>query len=213
MSRFKIRNLSEDLSKYTGKGVKIGVIDTWLSPIVRAKYKINYKDFIGCRTDHPHGTYIVNIIFKNAPNVEMYYCRVFNYDKARIERINSALKYLLIKDLDILNCSFGTKLYNYEFEKLLRLHVNNNTLVFAPMCGHEYLWPHSIRGIISVGALYRDNNADLYCNDVFRVYEYVNKDFLLSGRSMACAYAASIGCLMREKYLGISRKGFLDKIS
>ncbi|GEK34372.1 S8 family peptidase [Kurthia sibirica] len=104
---------------YTGKNVKIGIIDSEIS--ARSELKIvGGKSFIssdGVKDYADHGTFVAGIINAKpasnsnvmgiAPSAELYSLSVLETDGASIEYIVAALNYAIEQKLDVLNISLG----------------------------------------------------------------------------------------------------------
>lgn len=120
----------ELFSGYTGREVKIGIIDSGVNPAhphvggVAGGVRISsgeadsndYLDYIG------HGTAVAGAIREKAPDAELYAVKVF--DRAlttNIEAIINAIDWCVGNEMDLINLSLGT--VNFEHREIIELAV------------------------------------------------------------------------------------------
>lgn len=121
--------LRECLATGTGKGVKVGILDSGVAsdlPLLNGRVISNYE-VIEDRYQRPrvvaidkgvdvieHGTACAYIIHRHAPDAELYSVRVIGHShSATSSKLLSALEFAVEQKWDILNLSLGTE-SNYE---------------------------------------------------------------------------------------------------
>jgi subtilisin family serine protease len=152
----------EPFAAYTGRGVKIGVIDSGVNPAhphvggVAGGARIssgeadssNYLDYIG------HGTAVAGVIREKAPDAQLYAVKVF--DRAlttKIEAIIKAIDWCVENEMDVINLSLGT--VNHEHREMIEQAVERaaekRTVLVAAreMLGKPSL-PGCLRSVIGV---------------------------------------------------------------
>ncbi|TAA72837.1 S8 family peptidase [Planococcus salinarum] len=131
-------------SGYTGKGVKIGVIDSGISPHPDLKIaggvsivgdSPSYYDVNG------HGTHVAGIIgaLDNsigivgvAPESELYAIRVFGQDNTGfLSDVISGIDWAISNEMDIINMSLGTAEDSELFQHVIRKAAADNILIIA----------------------------------------------------------------------------------
>lgn len=113
--------MSFDFLAYTGKGVKVAVIDDGICPQcdeigniaggirieIDAQCHVIYKDQYICE-DITHGTMCAAIILKRDPDVELYSVSILNADLcADIKSLIAAIYWAIDNEMDIINLSLG----------------------------------------------------------------------------------------------------------
>ena len=113
----RIKGAPDQFAAYTGRGVKVGIIDSGVNPAhphvggVAGGVRISpgegdsndYLDYIG------HGTAVAGAIREKAPDARLYVVKVF--DRAlttNIETIVKAIDWCVEKEMDVINLSLGT---------------------------------------------------------------------------------------------------------
>jgi subtilisin family serine protease len=122
----------EPFSTYTGRGVRVAIIDSGVNPAhphvggVAGGTRItasetdssnNYLDFLG------HGTAVAGAIREKAPDAELYAVKVF--DRAlttNIEAIIKAVDWCVDNQIDVINLSLGT--VNVEHREAIEIVVS-----------------------------------------------------------------------------------------
>lgn len=126
------KTTAEPFSGYTGRGVKVGIIDSGINPAHphvggvaggtritagEADSSNDYLDFIG------HGTAVAGAIREKAPDAQLYAVKVF--DRAlttNIEAIIKAIDWCIESEMDVINLSLGTA--NSEHREVIEWAVS-----------------------------------------------------------------------------------------
>jgi subtilisin family serine protease len=146
---------------YTGRGVKVAIIDSGVNPAhphvggVRggarisageADSSIDYLDYLG------HGTAVAGAIREKAPDAFLYAVKVFDRAlKTNIETIIKAIDWCVVNRMDVINLSLGTA--NVEHRTLIEQAViraaERGTVIVAAreMAGKPSL-PGCLRSVI-----------------------------------------------------------------
>lgn len=191
--------------RYTGKGVKVAVIDNGVKKITDKLNVTGGFDFINNSstsysdniTDN-HGTYVASVIAGKscgiAPFVDLYSLKVkIDGSEDSYNQLIKALDWCLDNNIDIVNISFGfTSLTKTQLEvlelKCKKLYDNNITIVAA--CGDNgasgagVSYPALFDCVFGIGSTNLDFSKDLNSS-----YGY-GLDFTCFGKSIA-AYNTS----------------------
>jgi len=184
-------NTMDILDKYTGKGIKVAIIDNGFDishPEIKdniiATISVDENGNISNDVGHDnnyeyHGTAVAGIIAANinnkgirgiSPNVELILIKmpkIIN-DSTEIELFKQAVKY----NADIINCSWGT----YDVSETVKDYINDIStnarngkgviIVFSSGNDNKDMGndESSIKNIIGVGATNKDNLRTVYSN-------------------------------------------------
>lgn len=127
---------------YTGKNVKIGIIDTGIeSQHSDLKNQIDYyKDFTGTGLQDTvgHGTAVASLISAElsstgivgiAPHSRLYIAKALTERGGNYDHLVSALSELVSMNLDIINMSLGGTYNDTRIEQLIKKATENGTIV------------------------------------------------------------------------------------
>jgi subtilisin family serine protease len=148
---------------YTGRGVKVGIIDSGVNPAhphvggvaggagisaSKADFTTDYLDYIG------HGTAVAGAIREKAPDALLYAVKVF--DRAlttNIESIIKAIDWCIEKGIDVINLSLGTVNLQHreKLETAVARAAEKGTVIVAAheMSGQPSL-PGCLRSVVGV---------------------------------------------------------------
>lgn len=159
---------------YTGKGVKIAVLDSGVAThselsvsggISMVDYTTSYAD------DNGHGTHVMGILNAKhdnrgltgvAPDAEVYAVKVIDQGgEGTIEDIAEGIAWAVQNDMDIINMSIGTFHNSEILTTVIGLAVANGTIVVASAgnegvytgSGENMTYPARLSSVISVGAV------------------------------------------------------------
>lgn len=157
------KTTAEPFTGYTGRGIKVGIIDSGVNPAhphvgdVAGGARItssvtdspnDYLDYIG------HGTAVAGAIREKAPGALLYAVKVF--DRAlttNIEAIIRAIDWCIEKEIDVINLSLGTVNIEHreKFETTVARVAEKGTVIVAArdMSGQPSL-PGCLRSVIGV---------------------------------------------------------------
>jgi subtilisin family serine protease len=200
--------MAEPFDGYTGRGVKIAIIDSGVNPAhphvagVAGGIRISpsgesspdYLDFSG------HGTAVAGAIREKAPDALLYAVKVFDRElTTNIETIIRAIEWAVAENMSVINLSLGTNNSGHK-EKLQRVvesAVRNDIAIVSargmPESGQPLL-PGCFPEVIGVG-------LDWECpRDAFKVIESDGERLFL-----ASGYPRDIPGVPRElNFSGIS---------
>lgn len=208
-----------DNNKYTGKRVKIAVIDSGIDTHNELLVRdwIDFSDRVdGYKpTDNSgHGTSIAGVIGARingvglvgiASDAELYSVKVLNSNnEASISTIIKALEWCIDNKMDVINMSFGMNSYSKILEKEIKKVYNNNIILVASS-GNEkdkVQYPAAYDDVISVGSVNKNLQASTFSDnrdsdfvapgeDVYTT-NYVGSYLTMSGTSISAAHITGI---------------------
>lgn len=158
-----------------GDNQKIALIDSGISKFQNIKSTLHTSLLDSNDDDIGHGTMMLSIIkgFNNdiigiAPNADVLSIKVTNKDGTmKPNSVVDAIQLAIDNKCSIINLSFGTYVYNEDINKIIKEAINKNITVVAAAGDYmhnELLFPASISGVISVGALAKDGKPWHYSN-------------------------------------------------
>ncbi|OPJ56463.1 S8 family peptidase [Alkalithermobacter paradoxus] len=217
---------------YTGKGVKIAIIDTGvdknhedikiLGGASFVDYTSSYND------DNGHGTHIAGIIgAKNndfgvvgvAPDSEIYAVKALNSDGiGYISHIIAGIDWAITNKMDIINLSLGSNTHSLALKSAVDRAYDNGILVVAA-AGNERVitYPAMYDSVIAVSAIDSLNNIasfsaigreiEVSAPGVSILSTHLNNKYKkLSGTSMASGYVTGNIALLIEANRNSSHK-------
>lgn len=215
---------------YTGKGVKIAIIDSGISlhdDLVISggqsfvDYTTSYND------DNGHGTHVAGIIgskdnligYKGvASDAELYAVKAFSSDgKAYLSDIFAGIDWSITNGMDIINMSLGAQVGSPAFRTILDTAYENGILFVAAAgndgtgSGDTIDYPARYESVIAVGAVDQQKNlasfsstgpsVELVAPGVGIHSTYLNGGYAsLSGTSMAAPYVSGYLALLKQAY-------------
>ena len=152
----------EPLAGLSGRGVRVGVIDSGVNPAhphvmgVAGGVAISpqgeteiYLDYLG------HGTAVAAAIREKAPEALLYAVKVFDRTlSTNIDTIVRAMEWCIARQMQVINLSLGTwnPSHRERFEQLLgRAAASGVVLVAAQEVSGQALLPGCLTPVISVG--------------------------------------------------------------
>lgn len=213
----------------TGKNVRLGIIDSGISPhsdlkIAGGASFIDYTQSF--HDDHGHGTHVAGIaaalnnnfgVRGVAPDVELYALKAFsNEGKGRVSSLVNALQWAIDHDLDLVNMSLGTQADSNTLK--LAIERASKELLVVTSAGNDGTgagdtvdYPAAYPQTIAVAAI--DENlrhasfsstgpaVDISAPGVSIVSTYRNGGYArMSGTSMAAPYVSGMAALLMEAY-------------
>ncbi|MDF1507064.1 S8 family serine peptidase [Robertmurraya sp. DFI.2.37] len=171
-------------SNFTGKGIKIAVIDTGVSQnhedilIAGGKSFVNYTNFI--EDDNGHGTHVIGIIGakKNDKGIigvaydsKIYALKALNHEGiGYLSSIISAIDWAIENQMDIINLSLGIDQPSFLLQNVVERAVSQNITVVASVgnagtkAGDEdtVTYPARYQSVIGVGAIDENNQRAIF---------------------------------------------------
>lgn len=163
---------------YTGKGVKVAVLDSGISPhkelnikggVSTVKYTKLWYD------DYGHGTHVAGIIAAQpgikkvngmdvvgvAPDVELYAVKVMDrWGQGDLLDILKGIEWAIENDMDIINMSFGSESESQLFKEMLDRAYEQGILLVSASGNegndHPVIYPAKFDSVIAVSSVEKD---------------------------------------------------------
>jgi subtilisin family serine protease len=168
-------------SNYTGKGIKIGFLDTGIDynhPELAPNYKGGY-DFVNSDNDpmddNGHGTHVAGIlagarngkgIVGAAPDAEIYAIKVSDArGKGSFSGLVKGINWSIENGMDIVTMSITGKGGSKALAKAVDTAYNEHGLVLVAAVGNgsgDVLYPAAYEQVIGVGSVTRDNKLSSF---------------------------------------------------
>ena len=159
------------INKYTGKGIRVGIVDSGIQNINHPDIKDNIiggwnfsldrkkKNDIG--SNIYHGQAVASVITSIAPDVEIVVAKVLDYFGEGTPRITAkGIRYCIEQHCDIINCSIaGTK--DRELEKAVKEAFEAGIIIVASSGNtgdNKKHYPACYENVITVGAMDKEGN-------------------------------------------------------
>lgn len=169
---------------WTGKGVKVGIIDTGIRtdhPDLRVAGGISFvENSISYEDDEGHGTHVAGIIgaldneigtVGAAPESELYAIKSLNNEgNGNLSDVIAGIDWAIQNNLDVINLSLTSDTGSYFLELVLEEAYNRGILVIAAS-GNAYtalpsnvdvLYPARYGSVIAVGAVNSSNKKSTF---------------------------------------------------
>ncbi|MCI9616545.1 MAG: S8 family serine peptidase [Eubacterium sp.] len=227
---------ADKVESISDKKVKVAIIDSGIDGIsgINVKARIDLTDKDGKRNSFMedftgHGTSVAGIISGNAgqnsvqginSNVELYSAKVLD-DKnvAPISRVVEAIYWAIEQKVDIINLSFGTKVYSRVLEQAIEKAYKENIILIAAAgnSGNEVEYPAAFRQVIAVGGInaegeISDNSVIAEGIELMAPGEMVKTVGAFGGvtaadgTSMATPHVTAIASILLEKDYAVSNE-------
>lgn len=173
-------NLNE-AAEYTGKYVKVAVLDTGInlnSNDLNVVSGVSFVDGVSSYDDdNGHGTMVAEIIAGQqndigitgiAPDVELYSVKVLDSNgKGYYENVMKGLAWAVQNHMDVVCMSFGGSLYKETFENVVN-DAYDNGLIMVAASGNSALdtvnYPAGFKKVVCVGATDQNDNVASFSN-------------------------------------------------
>lgn len=209
---------------YTGKGIKVAVLDTGLNPShedIQAQTHV-IDENIGSEDTNGHGTHVAALIGAKgnnglggvgvAPDAEIISLKVIGERTGTTDTIIAGIQKAIECDADIINLSLGSVVYHGLFERKVMEAYEAGIAVFGAAGNdgsNSYYYPAAFQGAIMVGALDKSNQRAAFSNHSSAV-RYVapgasivsatingsNRYSALNGTSQATPITAGIAAIL-----------------
>lgn len=215
---------------YTGKGVKVAVIDSGISPhedlvIAGGKSFVDYTT--SYYDDNGHGTHVAGIIAARdngfgingvASEAELYAIKSFNQNGTTyLSNIIAGIDWAISNDMDIINLSLGAQVGTVAFQNMVDKAYNEGILLVAAAgndgtgLGDTVDFPARYSSVIGVGAIDQQNShatfsstgpsIEVVAPGVSILSTFSNGSYAsLDGTSMATPFVAGYLALLKQAY-------------
>lgn len=211
---------------FTGKGMRVAIIDTGIDvdsfPLEKIVYKQNFTQDNGVknvRDYKKHGTLVTSIISSIAPNSELVILKAISKKEASLSSFVACIRKALELNVDVINISMSCAKNYIVLENLVQERCKDEIILVAT--GNEYnkkiLFPSSYKNVISIGSCSKEKNKSTFSNnskdDIYVLGENINiqngeNTYTKNGTSFSCAIASGITILILQE---LKTKGIQDK--
>lgn len=223
---------------FTGKGVKIGIIDSGCDldhPDLKITSFKNFTESNSAEDTSGHGTHVAGIIAAQgnaygvlgvAPDAEIHIYKALDGNSGSIKGIIDALKTAIDDKMDIINMSLGTPSQVSGLEKLCKKAQQQGIIVVVASGNsglQENYFPAAYDSCISVGAT--DENMkvayfttygqelDIVAPGAEILSTYLDGSYaVLSGTSMAAPFVSGCIALMKQSGIEVTYNNIIKSV-
>ncbi len=212
-------------NEYTGKGVKVAVIDSGIDVHndLNTKEWVDFSDSVnGYKPidSNGHGTEMAGVIAARdngigtigiAPDAELYSVKVLDKDnKACVSSVVKAIEWCIDNDIDVINMSFGLNQYSAILEESIhKAYLNDITMVSAAGNKNSVEYPAKFDEVISVGGINKElcissyspvgNGVDVYApSEECQTTGFVGSYVKGNGTSIAAAHVTGVVAALKS---------------
>lgn len=228
---------------YSGKGIKIAVIDTGISPhedlvIAGGKSFVDYTD--SYFDDNGHGTHVAGIIRASNNGVGIkgvaYESDIFaikamtQNGTSYLSSIIAGIDWAITNDMDIVNLSLGTQVDSTAFHNIVDRAYRQGLLIVAASgndgtgIGDTVDYPARYSSAIAVGAVDQQNqlasfsstgsSVEVVAPGVSIVSTYLNGKYArMNGTSMATPFVTGYLALVKQAYPQLTNAQIRTKLN
>lgn len=223
---------------FTGKGKKIGVVDTGVQENHEDLDIKGFKNFTNSATPFDevgHGTHVAGIIGARSnakgvlgvsPDSDVYSYKALGSNSGEMSWVENALEAALNDDMDIINLSLGGSGASQRLIDICKAAYNAGKWVIAASGNsgrNEHFYPASLDTVIASGATDNTRNIayfttygeqlDVVAPGAKILSTYIgNKYAVLSGTSMACPFVSGAVALMLSANVPNDREIVLSSV-
>jgi subtilisin family serine protease len=214
-------------SNLSGKGVKIGIIDTGYAPHENLKEPVKTfsAEFPDTLDENGHGTHVYGIIHSIAPDADYYIAKGLGKD-GNGTRIEDCIRWCVLEGCDIINLSLGSNKYIDDIAVEVRNGYQKG-IVFVGAAGNysgnKIMFPASMDEFISVGAVdmlkrranfsQKGTALDIMSPGVAIVSTWINNEYKEAyGTSMATPHVSGICAIIIENLRRQSLPNYPDAV-
>jgi subtilisin family serine protease len=221
---------------FTGKGVKIGIIDSGCDlshPDLKIQSFKNFTESNSAEDTSGHGTHVAGIIAAQgnnygilgvAPDAEIHIYKALDGSSGTIKGVIDALKAAIDDGMDIINMSLGTPSEVSGLEKLCKKAQSKgiSVVVASGNSGmQENFYPASYDCCIAVGAIDESmkvayfttygQQLDVVAPGAEILSTYLKGSYaVLSGTSMAAPFVSGCLALMKQSGIDLNYKSITE---
>jgi minor extracellular protease Epr len=210
--------------KYTGKGVKIAILDTGEpkhKDIKNGQMSVSFCESNKNTVDKiGHATLVSGIIVSNnknsiiglAPNSDIYYGKIMSDNKkVSFNSLVAGVLWSIVKEVDIIVLALGCQ-YDYRILHDALIKARNSGICIFAAAGEDSEnidFPADYKEVFSCGFLGRNKNintsikskVDFYCPNRYLYSTYINDQYVkIGGSSIATSFFAGLGATLIEHY-------------
>lgn len=201
-------------SSLTGKGVKIGIVDTGYTPHEQLKtpVKTYSAEFPSVEDAQGHGTHVYGIIHSIAPQADYYIARGLGPDGSG-SKVAQCIAWLVAEGVDIINLSLGSSKHDEEIAIEVKKGYEKGILFVGAagnFNGNKVMFPARMDEFIAVGAIdmakskahfsHRGAALDIVAPGVSIVSTWIGNAYKEAfGTSMATPHISGICAIIIEK--------------
>lgn len=202
-------------SSLSGKGVKIGIVDTGYTPHedLKQPVKTYSAEFPTVDDEQGHGTHVYGIIHSIAPEADYYIARGLGPNGSGT-KVAHCIAWLVAEGVDIINLSLGSSKHDEDIAKEVRKGYAKG-IVFCGAAGNfsgnKVMFPARMDEFIAVGAIdmkrqkayfsHRGAALDIVAPGVSIVSTWIGNSYKEAfGTSMATPHITGICAIIIEKY-------------
>ncbi len=153
---FGLTSCSNQKKLENSKIVKVGIIDTSISPNTIKKYNLNHINDIvqeNVEDDETHGATTLDIITKNVPRSEIYYSTALDSSYVgEIQNATNSIRWCMENDVDVICMCFATTNNDADLEEVVNEAISKDIVLVAACINNSpsTCYPAMYNGVISV---------------------------------------------------------------
>ncbi|MBP0726862.1 S8 family serine peptidase [Bacillus sp. RG28] len=229
------------INKYSGKKVKIALLDTGVSehPELKVKEGVSFVDGVNSFSDdNGHGTHVAGIISAQkdksgivgvAPDAEIYPVKVLDKEgTGSYSQVIDGIEWAIEKNVDIISMSFGGTIFSQSLYDEIKKAYDHGIIIVAAAGNSGYgeeteLYPARYPEVVSVGAVSKYFSRANFSStgsslDIMApgtdIYSLTNDGGYVSksGTSMAVPFVTGSAALLLSSDKKLTNKEVVEKL-
>lgn len=221
----------------TGRGVKIGIIDSGCDTSHRDLKIASFQDFTksGKNDSSGHGTHVAGIVGAQgneygvlgvSPDAEIHIYKALDGSKGSLASISAALRAAIKDGMDIINMSLGAPKSTKVLENLCREAKDRGIIIVAASGNtgqEEDFYPATYDSCIAVGAVDKSldvayftthgEQLDVVAPGARVLSTYKNNSYsVMSGTSMAAPFVSGCLALWKQKNIPLTYENIISNV-